>query len=279
MNAIKNIYAVLALIALCLSSCEMKNELEGKYNLKNDEGLLTLDLVNKTQATPTTKAESTSLTDELDVNTYKVEIVDNATEAVVRSFASYAKLKEALPLVVPVGNYKIVAKSGVLQDASRTPYFEGSSSIEVKQGMESKAEVLCKSATVKVSLNISEDFLKYYSDCTVSLSTSHLTAPFEVNMKKDSGKDAYLKANADGEKVSITVGGFRDKEGNEVVMEALVAEKKVAPKTHLTITVDPEVITISTGTASLDVTVDTGTEDKDVNIEIPEEYWPGNASK
>ena len=48
MNAIKNIYAVLALIALCLSSCEMKNELEGKYNLKNDEGLLTLDLVNKT---------------------------------------------------------------------------------------------------------------------------------------------------------------------------------------------------------------------------------------
>ena len=74
MNAIKNIYAVLALIALCLSSCEMKNELEGKYNLKNDEGLLTLDLVNKTQATPTTKAESTSLTDELDVNTYKVVV-------------------------------------------------------------------------------------------------------------------------------------------------------------------------------------------------------------
>ena len=164
MNAIKNIYAVLALIALCLSSCEMKNELEGKYNLKNDEGLLTLDLVNKTQATPTTKAESTSLTDELDVNTYKVKIVDNATEAVVRSFASYAKLKEALPLVVPVGNYKIVAKSGVLQDASRTPYFEGSSSIEVKQGMESKAEVLCKSATVKVSLNISEEFLNMFAD-------------------------------------------------------------------------------------------------------------------
>ena len=137
----------------------------------------------------------------------------------------------------------------------------------------------CKPANVKVSVVYTEDFLKYYSDCTVSLSTSHLTAPFEVNMKKDSGKDAYLKANADGEKVSITVGGFRDKEGNEVVMEALVAEKKVAPKTHLTITVDPEVITISTGTASLDVTVDTGTEDKDVNIEIPEEYWPGNASK
>jgi len=95
-------------------------------------------------------------------------------------------------------------------------------------------------------------------------------------MKKDSGKDAYLKANADGEKVSITVGGFRDKEGNEVVMDLVAAERVVKPKTHLTITVDPEVITISTGTASIDVDVDTSTEDKDINIEIPEEYWPGN---
>ena len=36
--------------------------------------------------------------------------------------------------------------------------------IEVKQGMESKAEVLCKSATVKVSLNISEEFLNMFAD-------------------------------------------------------------------------------------------------------------------
>jgi hypothetical protein len=46
MNAIKNIYAVLALIALCLSSCEMKNELEGKYNLKNDNGNLQAEKKN-----------------------------------------------------------------------------------------------------------------------------------------------------------------------------------------------------------------------------------------
>lgn len=58
------------------------------------------------------------------------------------------------------------------------------------------------------------------------LSTSHLTAPFEVNMKKDSGKDAYLKANADGENVSITVGGFKDKEGNAVVMEGFGCREK-----------------------------------------------------
>lgn len=94
MNTIRNIYAVLVLVALCLASCEMKNELEGKYNLKNDEGLLTLELMNKTQTTPVTKAEGVALEDELDVNTYKVEIIDKNTEAVVRSFKSYADLKE-----------------------------------------------------------------------------------------------------------------------------------------------------------------------------------------
>lgn len=112
MNTIRNIYAVLVLVALCLASCEMKNELEGKYNLKNDEGLLTLELMNKAQTTPVTKAEGVALEDELDVNTYKVEIIDKNTEAVVRSFKSYADLKEALPLVVPTGEYMIAARSG-----------------------------------------------------------------------------------------------------------------------------------------------------------------------
>ena len=164
MNTIRNIYAVLVLVALCLASCEMKNELEGKYNLKNDEGLLTLELMNKTQTTPVTKAEGVALEDELDVNTYKVEIIDKNTEAVVRSFKSYADLKEALPLVVPTGEYMIAARSGEKQEASRVPYYEGASAIKVQQGMEARAEVVCKSAMVKVSLNVSEEFLKMFAD-------------------------------------------------------------------------------------------------------------------
>lgn len=98
-------------------------------------------------------------------------------------------------------------------------------------------------------------------------------------MKKDFGKDVYLKVNVDGEKVLIIVGGFRDKEGNEVVMEVLVVEKKVVFKIYFIIIVDLEVIIIFMGMVLLDVIVDIGIEDKDVNIEILEEYWLGNVSK
>ena len=160
MNKIKNIYILLMLVALGLSSCELKNELEGKYKLKADEGLLDLNLVPKTSAN--VRAGETAET--MDVNKFRVEIVDVSTDAVVRSFESYEKLKAALPIIVPVGSYKIVARSGELQDASRIPYFEGNSTIDVKQGVQSKAEVICKLATVKVALNLSDDFLNAFAE-------------------------------------------------------------------------------------------------------------------
>lgn len=161
-----NIIATVLVIALCLISCELKNELTGKYDLKADEGLLTLDLV--------TKAPNSAVTREgeiMDVDAFKVEIINEATDAVVRTYPSFAELKKALPIILPAGDYKIIAKSGELQDASRDPYFEGNSSIKVEQGLESKAEVMCKLATVVVNLNLSDEFLNLFEDdYTISVS-------------------------------------------------------------------------------------------------------------
>ena len=260
----------MAMLISCVASCD-----SGSDAVSYGVGTLSLGL----SANPSfsTKTRSVNEAEYKKADNYQVTVKD------ADGASLYNGLYKDMPLSIDLTagkGYTVKAFYGENVNAGFDKlYVEGSQEFTVSEGEQKNVILYCKPANVKVSVIYTEDFLKYYSDSTVSLSTSHLTAPFEVNMKKDSGKDAYLKANADGEKVSITVGGFRDKEGNEVVMEALVAEKKVAPKTHLTITVDPEVITISTGTASLDVTVDTGTEDKDVNIEIPEEYWPGNASK
>lgn len=156
-------------------------------------------------------------------------------------------------------------------------YMEGNQQFTISDGEQKNVLLPCRPANVKVTVVYTENFLKYYSDCTVSLLTSHLTEPFVMNMNTDLNKEAYLKADITGETIKISVDGFKDKSGKFVDMGgALVTEKNVTPKTHVTITVDPEVITVGTGEASFDVSVDTGTEDKDVNIEIPEEYWPGS---
>lgn len=157
MKRIKNILASLSLIALCLSSCELTKELDGKYQLKKNEGLLNLDLVPKT---PLTRAGE----DAMDVNTFKVDIVEMSTGAVARSFDSYEKLKASLPIILPIGKYKVEARNGELQAASRTPYFAGNAPVEIKEGIESKAEVVCKMATTKVTLSFSDDFLESFKD-------------------------------------------------------------------------------------------------------------------
>lgn len=156
-------------------------------------------------------------------------------------------------------------------------YMEGNQQFTISEGEQKNLILSCRPANVKVTVKYTEEFLKYYSDCTVSLQTSHLIEPFTMNMNTDANKEAYLKADITGETIRISVDGFKDKSGKPVDMGgALTATKNVTPKTHVTITVDPEIITIGTGEASLDVSVDTSTEDKEVNIEIPEEYWPGN---
>lgn len=154
----KNILAVLSCLALCLCSCELTKELDGKYELKSNEGLLNLSLVPKNQTNTRTSVE------EMDVNTFKVNIIETSTGAVVRTFESYEKLKASLPIVLPIGNYTVEAFSGELQAASYTPYFAGSAPIEIKEGVESKAEVVCKMATVRVVLNLSDDFLDAFKN-------------------------------------------------------------------------------------------------------------------
>lgn len=158
-------------------------------------------------------------------------------------------------------------------------YVEGNQQFTIADGEQKNLSLTCRPANVKVSVVYTENFLKYYSDCTVYLNKESWQAPFTMNMVTDANKDAYVKAQADGESLSIDIRGFKDKNGNPVSISIPTTTKVVKPKMYLTITVDPEEVTISTGSASLDVTVDPGTEDKDVNIEIPEEYWPGNAGK
>lgn len=82
------------------------------------------------------------------MNTYKVEIVDIMPLEAGSFIAILCEAERGPCRWSFQGNYKIVAKSGVLQDASRTPYLKEALLLK-KQGMESKAEVLCKSATVK----------------------------------------------------------------------------------------------------------------------------------
>lgn len=253
-------------LLLCVASCDSGSE------TSQGVGKLSLGLVSN----PSFASQNRSVDESVYLNpdNYTVIVATAAKEA-------YNGTYKDMPLEIELEageTYTVKAFCGENVDAGfDCLYVEGSQQLVLEEGEQKNVVLSCRPANVKVTVEYTEEFLKYYSDCTVHLQTSHLSTPFLVNMTADAAKNAFLKANVGGETLTITIDGLKNKEGQEVVLsQALTAEKTIAPRNHLTITLDPEVIVISGGSASFDVDVDQGTEDKDVSIEIPEEYWPGN---
>lgn len=269
----KNFFCLCSVAMLLLSfvSCDSGNDANF-----HGTGKLSLGL----SATSSFTSQSRSVDESVYMNpdNYTVEVAD---ETGIQAYnGSYKDMPMEIELEAEK-TYTVKAFCGENVDAGfDCLYVEGKQQFILQDGELKNIVLACRPANVKVSLAYTEDFLKYYTDCTVHLQTSHLTTPFDMHMKSDAGKDAFLKANPEGELLTITIDGFVDKEGNPVVLgEVLTATKTIAPKNHLIITLDPEVIVVSGGSASFDVDVDEGTENKDINIEIPEEYWPGNVGK
>ena len=80
------------------------------------------------------------------------------------TFVSYnAMLDSGMPLVLPVGNYRVVATSYEASDAgsgvSETPYFEGSQEFVIEEKtVTSVPKLLCTFESVGVELQLSEQF-------------------------------------------------------------------------------------------------------------------------
>lgn len=244
---------------------------------KHATGSGTLSLGVSSNPSFTTKSRSINESEYKNTDNYAILISD------AEGNEAYNGLYKNMPMAIelPAGKpYTVKACYGENPDAAFDKmYVEGVQQFTLQEGDQKNLALTCRPANVKVSVVYTEQFMKYYSDCTVSLQTARLAEPFTMNLITDAGKDAYLKADPAGEALSITVTGFKDKAGLPVILDLpLATTKTITPRMYLTITVDPELITISSGTASLDVTVNPDTEDKDVNIEIPEAYWPESAS-
>ena len=172
----------MAMLISCIASCD-----SGSDAVSYGVGSLSLGL----SANPSfaEKTRSVSEAEYKKVDNYQVTVNEGDGTSL------YDGLYKDMPLSIDLTagkKYTVKAFYGDNVDAGFDKlYVEGSQEFTVSEGEQKNVILYCKPANVKVSVVYTEDFLKYYSDCTVSLSTSHLTAPFEVNMKKDSGKDAF----------------------------------------------------------------------------------------
>lgn len=94
--------------------------------------------------------------------TFPIYIYEEDGTSVVKSFPSFAALREAgTPLVLPVGEYVIKACSfAPTEGVSEKPYFEGSSTFSIEEKTVLNTSVSCTFQSLGVELRLSDRFNK-----------------------------------------------------------------------------------------------------------------------
>lgn len=159
MKAINKWTLAVAMLA-GLTSCEMKNEILGKDPMTGDTGTLNLYV----ETGKTTKGT----TDQVDQ--FPVTITGTDVEY-TKTFDSYAELKQAGDVTLPVGTYTIEACSpGEFKSEMSEPFYGGKlENVKIVKGQTAETSVVCTMQNVKISISLTEEFLATYQDWTINV--------------------------------------------------------------------------------------------------------------
>lgn len=237
MNTINKLTLGLVLMA-GFASCEMKDELLGKKGEFGDVGFLSLDIATSTAGNTVTTKGTTDQIDDFPV------IITGTNVDTTLNFASFAELKEVLPIELPVGTYTIEAHSpGEYANEMSEPYYGGTKSATItKDVSETQTTVTCSIQNVKITINYTAAFLNTYNSWeitvndgktngrtkTYSNTDSDASSPTPVYWKLDEGTEAiyvngYAIHGTSGERITIaetiykrnTVAGEDNPEGGD----------------------------------------------------------------
>ncbi|RHR50777.1 DUF4493 domain-containing protein [Parabacteroides sp. AF17-28] len=239
-----------------------------RLNGGGSTGMLSLNLAADTTnikgGAISTKAGNI-LADFEDVDNYTVQVFqesDTLKSALYKDFPEQLEIKE--------GSYTLRAsKGGNLPAAFDNPYFEGSTDFVIKKDMKTSLEVTCRMANARIYTEYTEDFLKAYSDYSVSLKTSYMDGAFTI--AKGETRGAYLQVAKEGTPLSIAIS----------LMRKNWEEPKVYSVTNPSITLNPkESVTLKFATdgktgdgLALSIELDDSMEDADLEFGIPDFMW------
>lgn len=147
----------LALVA-GLSSCEMADEMRGN---DSDAGMGALDLAVSVAET-VSRADAAPSTDNFEVVITDTENAENTYTYV------YSEL--IAPVSLPVGTYTVAAHTpGEIATQMTEPYYGGSESLTITQGVTSEVNVVCKMENTKITMSYSDDFKSTFRDWNITL--------------------------------------------------------------------------------------------------------------
>lgn len=235
----KMIRQIMALATLCwvMASCS-----DETFNQEYGEGMgylhLTLGKVD-VELTSTTKADAGSLPDDLIPTTadFLIDIKQGSTS--VEGFPkNYSDLQEGIKL--KAGGYTITAYYGKNEPIQDTPYFSGSSTVEIYPGKEAEAKIEAALANAILVPSVSTSLQNHYKDWTLTVKVDE----DEIKLADNENTDGCLFVQA-GQSAKAVFKGTNIIENN--TLHEWTIFSSAAARTKYVIQCDPDIPVFSFG--------------------------------
>ena len=229
----KIIQQVLTLATLCwvLTGCSGENLLQ-EYEEGRGYLCLTLGSVD-VELSSTTRAEAGFLPEDLipEVEDFMIDI-QMGKESVEGFPKKYSELTAGVELMA--GGYTVIAYHGENKPIQDTPYFSGSSTVQIYPGETASTTINATLANAMLMPDVTENLKNHYTDWTLTVKAGD--ASMTLANKEES--DGYLFAQA-GQSVNAVFEGT-NLLGNETSHEWTVVSPAVA-QTKYVIQCDPDI--------------------------------------
>ncbi len=162
---------------------------------------------------------------------------------------------------IPVGTYTMSAYYGNLEEEGfDKPYYLGQSDVAVRYRENTPVEILCTLANVKVTVEYSDAFKKYFADYATTI---HAAEGDYIKFEKEETRAAYVKPG------KITIQTYLKKQnGIESTFEPAAIEN-AQPRQHYRIKLD--IADNAAGEAQLSISFDETTETQPIAIDISDD--------
>lgn len=233
MKKYKSLIGFLALV-IGLSSCEMRDEILGKGEMGENDGMLELTLssvyngveISRADAVVDDNGTTTGNFADEDINTdnYTLVVTNTSTqEEVAKGKVSELKNQDGKVLIpLEEGNYMVEAYNyeGENVTVSERPYFKGEQTFSVKKGVSTAVSLSCKLACVEIELGVTTSFTDAFTD-TYAITVDNGEGATQVFSKDNLGKKYYFKTPAQQDHLTVSVKATT-KEGTEITLNATV---------------------------------------------------------
>lgn len=256
----RNVFKTLLLITVVLiTACESENR-----RSSGATGMLGISLVasNDVISTTTRTADgedgggANTEDDDLapEVGDFKVALMDgNVVKTSWDKFSEYPKYA-----VLPVGSYTLKAYYGdVNVEGFESPYYEGTQSVVIEDDATIDASITCYLTNVKVSVEYTDAFKKYFSDYSTTVQSAGGTP---VVFTKEEVRAAYVKPGV------ITVySDIVKQDGKKAKLEILTIDQ-AKPREFYKLKLD-----IDAGSSTLKISFDNTTVVEPIEINVSDD--------